>query len=152
MVAVLDQGEHDVVLRQAGGEVDGVLPRHVRVLHALQDADRAAGLDHAVEQQVTAPLLDQAAGDRVRLLAVLGRPLPGALRLDLPLDLRREALPHQGFGEIDRGRDQDQGGDPGRPRGGRPPRQLARQQQAIHPPMDEPITTCGPLRQASKTG
>src|ERR1700716_2554238 len=90
MIAILDQGEHDVVLRQTGGEVDGVLPGHVRVLDPLKDADRATGFDHAVEQQVPAPFLDQLTGYRIRLFPIPGWSLPGTPVLDLLFDLRRK--------------------------------------------------------------
>src|SRR5215813_8332845 len=73
MVAVLHQREHDVVAGKASGQLDGVLPWHVGVLHALENPYRAAGLDHAVEQQVSASLLDQAAGDGIGLFGILRR-------------------------------------------------------------------------------
>ena len=54
MVAVLHHREHHVVVREPRGQLDRVLPRHVGVLHALQDAHRAAGLDQAAEQEMLA--------------------------------------------------------------------------------------------------
>ncbi len=76
VVAVLHQSEHDVVARKARGELDRVLPRHVRVLHALQDAHRTAGLDHAAEQEMLTALLDQAAGDEIGLPRNTARAAP----------------------------------------------------------------------------
>ena len=43
---------HHIVARKAGCEVDRVAPRHIGVLHTLQDAHRAPGLDHRAEQEV----------------------------------------------------------------------------------------------------
>src|SRR5215475_771751 len=56
MVAILDQREHDVVARDPRDELDRMLPGHVGVLDPLQDTHRAAGLDHAAEQKMVAPL------------------------------------------------------------------------------------------------
>ena len=81
MVTVLHQGEHDVVAGEARRELDGVLPRHIRVLHPLEDANRAAGLGQAIEKQVMAALLDQPAGYRVGFFAIPRRPLPGGSNL-----------------------------------------------------------------------
>src|SRR5712692_5324157 len=106
MVAVLHQREHDVVAGKASGQLDRVLPGHVGILHALEDPHGTAGLDHAVEQQVSASLLDEPAGDRIGLLGILRRSRPNAGLLDLALDLRRKPFPHQLFGEVDRRRDQ----------------------------------------------
>src|SRR3954453_4658114 len=92
MVSVLDQGEHDIVLGKPGAELDRVLPRHIGILHTLKDADRTTGFDHVVEQEVTAALLDQAAGDGIGLVGIWRRPAPPTGRLDPPLDLRRKAL------------------------------------------------------------
>ena len=63
------------------------------------------------EHELLAAVLDQAAGDQIRLGGILRRPLPGALLEDLPLHLVGEALPHQLLGEVDGGRDQHQAGD-----------------------------------------
>ena len=58
-------------------QFDRVPPRHVGVLHALQDAHRASGLDQPAEQEMLAPLLDQPAGDRIGAFRILRRPQPG---------------------------------------------------------------------------
>ena len=108
---------------------EGVPPRHVGILRALQDAHRAADLDGAAEQQMVAALLDQRPRDRIGI-AIVRRPQPHPLGLDLLADLRRKAFPHQFLGEIRRRRDQHQPGQRGL--AGRPPRQFARQQQR-HP-------------------
>src|SRR6187401_2401925 len=94
VVAVLDQGEHDIVLREARGQIDGVVPWDIWVLHTLQNAYRTPGLDHAAEQKVAAPLLDESSRDRIGF-AVLGGSRPDTLFLDFLFQLRREALPHQ---------------------------------------------------------
>ena len=91
-----------------------------------------------------APLLDQAAGDRIGRFRILRRPLPGAFGLDLPLHLGREFLPHQLFGEIDRRRDQHQAGDRARAAARR--FELARQQQrqpAAHRRADQHLRALG---------
>src|SRR2546429_2365827 len=59
VVAVLHQREHDVIAGKARGQLDGVVPWHVRILDALENSHRAAGLDHTVEQEMAASLLDQ---------------------------------------------------------------------------------------------
>src|SRR5262245_46231420 len=78
VIAVLDQREHYVVAGDARGEFDRVAPWHVGIGDALQDAHRTAGLDHAAEEQMLAPFLDQGAGDEVGPLRVGGGPLPRA--------------------------------------------------------------------------
>src|SRR3954471_7498194 len=82
MVAILDQRKHNVVLRETRGELDSVIPRYVRVLHALQNAHWAAGLDHAAEQKMIASLLDQTARDRIGL-AIVRRSVPDPPLLNL---------------------------------------------------------------------
>src|SRR5262249_35185655 len=57
VIPVLDQSEDHVVLAQARRQFDRVVPWHIGVLHALQDAHRAAGFDQAAEQQMLASLL-----------------------------------------------------------------------------------------------
>ena len=52
-----------MVIEQIKHQLDRMVPRHVGILDALQDANRASGLDHAAEQQMRAPFLDQGAGD-----------------------------------------------------------------------------------------
>src|SRR5262249_58419702 len=59
MVAVLDQGEHHVVLGKSRGQLDRMSPRYVGILHALKDAHRAAGFDQAPEQKMITSLFDQ---------------------------------------------------------------------------------------------
>ena len=88
-----------------------MLPRHIRVGHALQDAHRAAGLDHAAEEKMIAAFLDQLPGDEIRLRRILRRPRPNSVLLELAPDLGRKSIPHQLFGEIDRRRDEHQAGD-----------------------------------------
>jgi hypothetical protein len=83
MIAILDQGQHNVIARKPRYEFDGMPPRHIGVLHALQDMDRAACLDQAAEQQMFAAIFDEFAGDRIRLFAVCRGPQPNALSLDL---------------------------------------------------------------------
>ena len=77
---------------------------------------------------MTAALLDQAAGDEIGLVGILRRARPRTGLLDLALDLRREALPHQFFGKVHRGRDQHERGQAGICL--RAPRQLPRKQQS----------------------
>ncbi len=65
VVAILDHGQHDVVSRQAVRQREGMLPGHVRVLGALQDANGAAEIDGTAEHEVVAPLLDQVPRNRI---------------------------------------------------------------------------------------
>src|SRR5690348_5410902 len=58
VVAVLDQGEHHVILCEARHQLDRVPPGDVGILDALQDAHRTAGLDQPTEQQMAAAVLD----------------------------------------------------------------------------------------------
>src|ERR1043166_9882591 len=82
VIAVLDEREHNVLARDARAQFSRMLPWHVGILHALQDANRAAGLNHAAEQKMLPSLLNQPARDWIGPVAVGGRPLPGALLLD----------------------------------------------------------------------
>src|SRR6516225_9458569 len=59
MIAVFHQREHDVVLREARGQLDGMLPGNVGILYALENAHRTAGLDHAAEQKMAPSILDE---------------------------------------------------------------------------------------------
>ena len=67
VIAILDQRQYDVIARKARRYFDRVLPGDVLIPHALEDANRATGLDHPAEQQVVAALLDQATRNEVRL-------------------------------------------------------------------------------------
>ena len=49
MVAILDESQHDIILREPGDQIDGMLSRHIRVFHALQDANGAPGFDQPAE-------------------------------------------------------------------------------------------------------
>src|SRR5665213_730227 len=89
----------------------GVPPRHVEVLHALQNMHGAASLDQAAKQKMPAAvgifgraLSDYQGTDR-------GRPHPRAVLLDLAPGCRREIFPHQFLGEVHRWRDQHHAGD-----------------------------------------
>ncbi len=59
MVAILDEGDGDIITRHALDQCHGMLPWHIRVLHALQDMHRAARLDDRIKQQILATILDQ---------------------------------------------------------------------------------------------
>src|SRR6185312_12758064 len=58
MVAILDHGQHHVIGRKPVHQGEGVLPWHIRIFRALQDADGASGLDGAAKQQMLAAFLD----------------------------------------------------------------------------------------------
>ena len=109
VIAVLDYRQHHVVHRQPMRQRERMPPWHIRVLRALQDANRAAHVDRAAEQQMVATLFDQLPRDRIRL-AIFGRPQPHTFGLDLLPGCRGKTLPHQLFGEIRRRRDQHQPG------------------------------------------
>ena len=100
-----------------------------------------------------APVLDQSARDQIRLLRIFRWPRPGSRLLDLLFDLGREALPHQRFGEIRRRRDQHHARETGRRRVPALARRLSSRasRSAIHPPIDEPITICGPRQNCLNT-
>src|SRR5437660_10652903 len=88
MIAVLDHGQHDVVGWQPMRQRQGMLPGHIPVLGALQDAHRATDIDRAAQQQMVAALLDQGACDRIgRTVAIFRWPQPNAPRLDLLANL-----------------------------------------------------------------
>ncbi len=61
MIAVLNQSQHDIVLRQALRQFERMLPGHVRVLHALQNANRTPNFNGAAQHEVIAAVLDQRA-------------------------------------------------------------------------------------------
>src|SRR6202035_2261259 len=67
VVAVLDHRQHHVIARQPLCQRERMLPWHVWILRALQDANRASDADGTAEQQMVAALLDQAACDRIGL-------------------------------------------------------------------------------------
>jgi hypothetical protein len=133
MVAVLDQRQHHVIARKARGQFDGVLPWHIFIAHALQDANRAAGFDHAAHQEMIASLLDQRACDWIPAGIIDGRPQPRAGLHDLAPHVGRHLLPHQLFGEIDRRRDQHQARE-------RRPAMIARSRQVAGEQKREPAS------------
>ena len=110
----------------------------------LQDVHRAAVVDQPAEHEMLAALLDQLLGDRIGLAVVIvrrpksRRPSPRSR-----VDGVGELLPEQFLGEIDRRRDQHHAGD--RRRVLAPSRSARASSSASQPPMEEPITTCGPL-------
>ena len=123
-----------------------VPPRHVRILHALQDVHRAAGLDQPAEQQMLAAVLDQPLGDRIGRFGIFRRPHPGALVLDLALDSVRELLPHQLFGEVHRRRDQHHAGDRAPPIAACAVARQQQRQPAAHRRADHHLRALGELR------
>ena len=58
VVAILDQGEHHVVASKARHQLDRMPPRHIGVLHALQDMHRTARFDEPTHQQMIAALFE----------------------------------------------------------------------------------------------
>src|ERR1700730_8355716 len=86
MIAVLHQGQDDVVMGEPRHQLDGMPPRHIGVLDPLQDAYRAAGFDQSAEQEMAAPILDEAARDHMGLVGILRRPRPKARGFDLAPD------------------------------------------------------------------
>ena len=70
MVAVGDHGQRHRIVQDMGDEPDGMGRRDIGVLPALQDGDRAAGLDDAAEEPVGGPVLDQGAGDAIGLAGI----------------------------------------------------------------------------------
>src|SRR5262249_46254212 len=119
-----------------------------RILRALQDADGAADLDGAAEQEMVATLLDQRAGDRVGI-AILRGAMPDALGHDLLAHLGRKALHISASVESSAG--------PISPSPASEDLLMARRRtsrassSAIPPPIDDPITTCGPAQNCVNT-
>ena len=66
MIAVLDHGEHDVVGRQAMRQREGVLPGHIRILRALEDADGTAEIENLISELESLRDLLHAEGQRVQ--------------------------------------------------------------------------------------
>ena len=65
-------------------QVERVLPRHVRVLQAVQDVHGAAGIERRVADQVAPAVLDQRARDGIGPVLVARGAQVDALLLDLP--------------------------------------------------------------------
>jgi epoxyqueuosine reductase len=74
MITVLDQGQHHVVAGKTRHQFDRVPPRHVGVLHALQDMHRATRLDQPAQQQMLAAFVNELPGDRIRFRRIFRRP------------------------------------------------------------------------------
>src|SRR3546814_1763971 len=61
MGGALHQRHLDIAAFEGAGEAQAGLPRHIGVLHAVNEAHRAAERDRPSEQQVAAALLDEPA-------------------------------------------------------------------------------------------
>src|SRR5437879_1938067 len=59
MVAILDQGQDDVVAGEPRNQSGRELPRHAVVPGAMQDVHRTARLDQALAEEVSGAVLDQ---------------------------------------------------------------------------------------------
>ena len=109
MIAVLDQRHRDIAAGQPVGDGEGGGPGHGGVLHAVQQPHGQAQTDGAAQPQMAPAILDQGAGDAVA----------PAIALDLDRALRGHPLtlggchgPPDVLGEIGRGGDADQPGQP----------------------------------------
>src|SRR5262245_9035017 len=94
MIAVFNQGQHNIIAGKARHEFDGMSPGHVRILDSLQDMYRTVSLYQSAKQQVFATVLDQSARDWIRILAICRWPQPKSLLLDFVLCRLRKLLPH----------------------------------------------------------
>ena len=72
------------VAGEVGDEIEGVLPRHVGVLQAMDDVHGAAGVEGRGADEVPPAVLDQGAGDRVGAVAVARGAQEHARLLDVP--------------------------------------------------------------------
>ena len=71
MVTITDQGEDDIGSGQGLGEGQGMVPGHIRVLAALQDAHRAGNRDRPRQNRPLAAILKQGLGNRIALIAIV---------------------------------------------------------------------------------
>ncbi len=76
MIAVLHQRQHDIVAGNARNQRHGMFPRHVLVLHTLQDAHRTAGFNQTAKQKMIAPVLDELARDEIGLVRIVRTDAP----------------------------------------------------------------------------
>jgi hypothetical protein len=58
MVAILNHRQHHIIAGQPVHQGECMLPWHVRILCALQDANRAPHIDGAAEQQMVPAVFD----------------------------------------------------------------------------------------------
>ena len=59
VIAILYEGQFDVAGAEPFDEFEGMVPGHVGVAHALQDANRQIEIEGCGANQVPPPLLDQ---------------------------------------------------------------------------------------------
>ncbi len=75
VIAVLDQRQRRGIAAEALHERERVRKRHVFVSHALQHGGWRASANHAAEQKVFSPVLDEVAGEAIGLARIGGRPV-----------------------------------------------------------------------------
>ena len=108
MIAVLHQRQRRRVAAEALHQRERMRKRHVFVPHALQHRGWRAGANHAAEQKVLAPVLDQIPGEAIGLARIGGGPSPHAFIHDRAPRLVRRLGPDERFGEVDRRRDENE--------------------------------------------
>jgi len=106
VAGVLHHGEVHVRAGQHLEQAQPVLPGHVLIGHAVNDAHRAAGVEPRRADEVPAAILDQRAGYRVGVLGIGGGPHEDPCRLYFLAHVLRKALPHQRLGHVPGGGDQ----------------------------------------------
>ncbi len=119
VAAVLDQGDLHVAGLQPPGEAQARPPGHVRVLHAVDQADGDPERDLLAQQEVRAAVLQERPGDGVGVFAVVAGEPDEAVPLQRRLLFAGEPGPDQVLGEIGRGGGTEQSGHPVRPFQGR---------------------------------
>ena len=87
-----------------------MLPRHVFILHALQDMNGTMGPDRRIEHEVPAPLLDKVERDPIRLVGIGRGYQAAAFGLQGCARLRRQFGEDQAFRHIDGRGDQHEPG------------------------------------------
>lgn len=76
-------------------QIEGVLPRHVRVLQAVKDVDWPAWIHWSVPNEMAAAILDERPSYRIGTIAIARRTQEHALLFDILTCRRREVAPHQ---------------------------------------------------------
>src|SRR4029453_4742809 len=81
MIAVLDQGELRIGRTDRCEGLETVLPRHVGILIAMQDAQRTLKIYATTENEMLGTILDELSGDRIGI-AITAGPQPHAVALE----------------------------------------------------------------------
>ena len=107
MLTIGDFDEADIAAFEERQKFAGVRRRNIHVLQTLQDAHRTSWIKRLAGEKVLAAVVNQAARDRI------GFPIVGRFEIDAvvnqsPARVLWKFLPHQLFGHIPGGGDQDE--------------------------------------------